>query len=90
MNFEWDDVKSSSNLEKHGISFESASRLWEDPQKLEVAARCIDEPRYAIIAQYKEKIWTVIYTLRNGRIRIISARRAREQEETHYYENQNI
>ena len=87
MNFEWDAVKSSYNLEKHGMSFESAPNLWEDPHKLEVVARCVDEPRYAVLSQYNGKIWIAIYTIRSENIRIISIRRARKQEETHYYEN---
>ncbi len=87
MNYEWDAMKSSHNLEKHGISFEFASRLWKDPHKLEVVARCVDEPRYAMIAQYEGQIWIAIYTIRAEKIRIISIRKARKQEEAHYYEN---
>lgn len=34
MVFEWDDVKAESNFQKHGIQFETAAKVFYDPQKL--------------------------------------------------------
>ena len=37
--FEFDPVKSASNLVKHGIDFASAQALWHDPDRMEIPAR---------------------------------------------------
>jgi len=84
MEFEYDPRKSASNLEKHGIDFEQAKGLWQDARALFVTARSTDEERFAVVAQLGEKSWTCIFTLRDQRIRIISARRARNEEEERY------
>ncbi|MBE9019368.1 BrnT family toxin [Chroococcidiopsidales cyanobacterium LEGE 13417] len=80
MEFEFDEAKSQSNREKHGIDFVEAQELWEDPQRLEILARTEDEPRYLAIGKIKEKHWSAVMTYRNEKIRIISVRRARKEE----------
>jgi uncharacterized protein len=80
MEFEFDEIKSQSNREKHGIDFVEAQELWEDPQRLEIPARTEDEPRYLAIGKIKEKHWSAVMTYRNEKIRIISVRRARKEE----------
>ena len=80
MNFEWDDNKSSSNKKKHGIDFEDAKRLWDDPSRVDIRASFSDEERFIIIGKIGSKIWTAIYTIRGDSIRIISVRRARNKE----------
>jgi uncharacterized DUF497 family protein len=84
MEFEYDPRKSASNLRKHGIDFEQAKELWLDARALIVTARITDEERFAVVAQFGEKIWTCIFTIRDERIRIISTRRARNEEEERY------
>ncbi|WP_082829716.1 BrnT family toxin [Ectothiorhodospira sp. BSL-9] len=42
--FEYDPFKSQLNLEKHGIDFEDAQELWQDPDVVEIDAKTIDEP----------------------------------------------
>lgn len=84
MDFEYDPGKSRSNLRKHGIDFAGAQALWDDPRALVVAARSIDEERFAIIAEFHGKIWTGIFTVRGSRIRIFSVRRSRDEEEEKY------
>lgn len=37
--FEFDEEKSLSNLEKHGIDFHSAQELWKDPDIVEIQAK---------------------------------------------------
>lgn len=78
--FEFDDYKSRSNLEKHGIDFITAQRLWEDSNLLEIPAKTIDEPRYLIIGRIKNKHWSSVVTYRGHNIRIISVRRSRKEE----------
>ena len=81
MEFEYDPAKSEANKQKHGIDFERAKELWRDANRAEFVARLSDEPRLGLIAGLDDKLWTTIYTLREDRARIISVRRARENEE---------
>ncbi|MBW2690792.1 MAG: BrnT family toxin [Deltaproteobacteria bacterium] len=78
--FQYDSNKSRSNLKKHGIDFEQAQVLWDDPSLLRVAARSDDEPRFLIIARINEQHWSAIVTDRENEIRIISVRRSRTAE----------
>lgn len=78
--FEFDERKSQGNLRKHGIDFVDAQALWNDPDLVEIPARTIDEPRFLIIGQIKEKHWSAVVTPRGSSIRIISVRRSRIEE----------
>jgi hypothetical protein len=89
MKFQWDDLKSQSNLEKHGIDFKAASELWVDPNRVEIQAPYPLENRHVLIGRIGKKLWAAIYTLRADEVRIISVRRARKKE-TRLYEEQNI
>ena len=90
MEFEYDPVKSEANKQKHGIDFECAKELWRDANRAEFVARFSDEPRLGLIAGLDDKLWTTIYTLRGDRARIISVRRARENEEAIYNDGTRI
>ena len=71
MEIEWDSEKATSNLQKHGVSFEEASTALLDPLALAQSARA--------------RLLTVIYTLRRpDRIRLISARKATRKEANYY------
>ncbi len=85
MDFEYDPAKSVTNKAKHGIDFDEAQSLWQDPWLLEVPARTTDEPRFIVIGKIDEKHWTAVCTPRGNAVRIISVRRARK-EEIGYYE----
>ena len=78
--FEYDEEKSNTNSENHGIDFIEAQKLWEDPGLLEIPARTQDEERFLVIGKIEEKQWSGIITYRNKNIRIISVRRSREEE----------
>ena len=78
--FEFDPEKSRTNKAKHGIDFEEAGSLWEDPHLAEVPARSTDEPRFAAIGRIGARFWTAICTHREPCIRIISVRRSRNEE----------
>ena len=80
MKFEFDATKSMSNLTKHGISFNDAKQAWKDPKLLLIRATQISEERWIAIASLEGKHWSVVFTYRDGRIRIISARRSRARE----------
>ena len=55
MEFEFDARKSASNLAKHGIDFEGAKKLWDDPNLLEIPAITEDEPRWLLIGKIAGK-----------------------------------
>ena len=80
MEFEFDVRKSRSNKKKHGIDFDEAQRLWDDPDVIVVSARTADEPRFLIVGMIGKLHWSGIITLRGDRVRIISVRRSREEE----------
>jgi uncharacterized DUF497 family protein len=78
--FEFDEAKSRSNLEKHGMDFVQAQELWKDPDLIEIPAKTTDEPRSLIIGRLGDKHWSAVITHRNENIRIISVRRSRLEE----------
>ena len=80
MQFEFDPLKSKNNKKKHGIDFAEAQALWEDPDLLEIPARTADEQRFLVIGKIAEKHWSGVITYRSENIRIISVRRARDEE----------
>ena len=84
MRFEYDPVKSQSNLSKHRIDFEEAQLLWQDIYRIELQANSTVEPRSIIIGKIAGKHWSAIVTYRDKTIRIISVRRARQSEVSLY------
>ncbi|HNX76331.1 MAG TPA: BrnT family toxin [Candidatus Rifleibacterium sp.] len=87
--FEFDQIKSISNLKKHGIDFVQAQKLWNDADLLEIPAKTSDEPRFLLIGRINQKHWSAIITYRQGNIRVISVRRSRK-EEVDLYESEKI
>lgn len=84
MEFEFDLQKSKLNKPKHGIDFEQARELWNDPDCIGFPAKSEDEDRFALLAMLKGKLWVAFYTYRDEKIRIISTRRARTNERNLY------
>ena len=87
MKFEYDSIKSDTNRHKHGIDFESAQYLWRDPNALQIQAKSDTEERHALIASIDTIVWIAFFTYRRDVIRIISVRRARDNEKRIYYES---
>ena len=88
MKFEYDDNKSRINEEKHGIDFVEAQDLWNDEYALVIPANATgEETRYALISRLKQKCFVAIFTMREHVFRIISVRRCRKNEESHYEDN---
>jgi hypothetical protein len=90
MKFEWDESKKISNLEKHGISFEEAKTVFDNP-----LAAIFDDPQHSI-GEIREiiighsnqnQLLLVSFTERAGVIRIISARLATRKEGENYEQN---
>ena len=84
--FEYDENKSQINLSKHGINFNDAQLLWDDPDLVEIPAKNAgNEIRFLVIGLINFKHWSAIITYRNKNIRIMSVRRSRI-EEVNFYE----
>lgn len=91
MEFEWDPDKATLNQQKHGISFEESTVIW-DGVHVDVPniARSDDgEKRNATMGWVGSKLYVVIWTKRGRRIRLISVRRARSHEEETFEKIQN-
>ena len=85
--FEFDSTKSAANKAKHGIDFEEAQALWDDGDVVMLPSRYPHEVRFLAIGEIGAKLWTAIFTLRKDGIRLISVRRARQEEADVYEEN---
>ena len=80
MGFEYDQEKNAENKRKHGIDFDEAQALWDDPTLVEVPARKTDEPRVLVVGRIDGTHWSAVITHRGGNIRLISVRRSRKEE----------
>jgi hypothetical protein len=80
MEFEFDIKKSSANKIKHGIDFNEAQALWDDPDYIEVPSKTVDETRFLVIGKISGTYWSAVGTYRTDSIRIISVRRSRKEE----------
>lgn len=85
--FEWDDKKNEANQKKHGISFEDAKEVFNDRNRIQYITNRGNERRYVTVGKVIKFIVAVVYTVRSGLLRIISARQARKREIHHYLEN---
>jgi uncharacterized protein len=84
--FEWDERKRQPNLAKHGIDFASAARIfdgrvveWDDSR------RDYGEQRRLVLGLAGQTVLLVVYTRREGKRRLISARKASPDERKTYY-----
>jgi hypothetical protein len=85
--FVWNDKKARDNRRKHGVSFEEACEVFFDPFRQGGDASDNFEDRQFVIGfSLKRRILFVVYTERGERIRIISARKATNEERTIYEE----
>jgi uncharacterized protein len=86
MGFEWDEAKNLANQEKHGISFELASEIFDGVCVFKVDNRFdYAEERRLVLGCIENFILLVVYTPRKEMRRIISARLANKEERRVYY-----
>ena len=94
MRYEWDENKNDSNLEKHGLSFETASLVFDDPNALSIPDRIENgEERWQTIGMIENIVIVMVaHTIKleadaqEEIIRIISARKATRAERQEYEE----
>jgi uncharacterized protein len=89
LTFEWDEAKSRENQKKHKVGFDEGKTIFNDPFLLTFSD--IDTPdaedRFVNIGlSIRDRILVLIHTERQGRIRIISCRKASVRERRHYEE----
>ncbi|UXE59581.1 MAG: BrnT family toxin [Woronichinia naegeliana WA131] len=87
--FEWDEQKAERNQAKHSVSFEFATRAFDDENRVTVIdnRRDYGETRYITLAKIDNRLYVVAFTLRSSIIRLISARKANNKEAKRYENN---
>jgi uncharacterized DUF497 family protein len=89
MKYEWDLAKASANLSKHGVSFDEAKTVFDDPLYIDFydPDHSDEEHRYIIIGQSQQgRKLMVSYTERDDTVRIISSREVTKAERKEYEE----
>jgi uncharacterized DUF497 family protein len=89
LNFEWDDDKAKANKKKHKVSFEEASTVFGDPLSRTIfdPLHSDEEDRFIILGESnRRRLLVVVFTDRDDRIRVISARIATRRERQDYEE----
>jgi uncharacterized protein len=88
-NFEWDEAKATDNYTKHGVSFETAIRVFDDVFAIERLDDREDygEDRYSVLGMVDGRLLYVAFTVREGITRIISARGAEPYERRQCHED---
>jgi uncharacterized protein len=84
--FEWDDRKAKWNDRRHGVSFEIARLVFNDPNAIDRLDLHELEDRQLITGLVGDVLLTVCFVERRHRKRIISARKATLREQNEYNE----
>jgi uncharacterized DUF497 family protein len=90
LQFEWDKRKEKTNIKKHGVSFEEAQAVFYDENAIQFfdPDHSDDEDRFILLGiSFKLRILVVCHCFREDEeiIRIISARKADDDEENEYW-----
>ncbi|PYM70785.1 MAG: hypothetical protein DME10_18610 [Candidatus Rokuibacteriota bacterium] len=81
MGLEWDQRKSAANLRQHGIGFADAATVLHDDYAITIPEEGPDEGRFVTTGMDAlGRVLVVVYTWRENRVRIISARAATSRE----------
>lgn len=89
MEFKWDKKKAARNLADHGVSFDEAKTVFDDPLYVDFydPDHSIDEHRFIIMGQSQQgRLLMASYTERRGTTRLISARELTPAERRKYEE----
>lgn len=86
IDFEWDENKNKSNLEKHGLDFNDAKDVFKDKENnvTDDVRKDYGEDRFKVVGKVKDLVLAVIFTVRDTVTRIISARSANRKEKEDY------
>ncbi len=87
MQFEWDENKRRTNLQKHGVDFVDAVKIFAGfTVTLQDDRFQYDENRFITFGMLKGRVVAVLHTERQNRIRLISIRKATRNERKAYFE----
>jgi hypothetical protein len=89
LTFEWDEIKARENLKKHKVAFEEGKTIFNDPFLLtfpDINTSDAEERYVNIGLSVRDRVLVLIHTQRQGKIRIISCRKASARERRHYEE----
>lgn len=91
MEFEWDDAKDRANRAKHGIGLAFGALVLADPDVLSVVddRRDYSEARTISLGAVAGRVYLVVHTRRNERVRIIGVRKANVREQERYHQDQD-
>lgn len=87
--FVWDKGNESKNFEKHSVAQQEIEETFFDPQKklLQDKFHSGSEDRYILLGQTRQRrLLFVVFTIRNRRVRVISARDLKKKERPLYEE----
>ena len=84
--FVWDEAKRKSNLKKHGLDFEDAHVVYDNPDKCTYDSHRPGERRLMdlAVAFIQGRVLALIYTERGDDVRVISFRLASREEREQY------
>jgi uncharacterized DUF497 family protein len=89
MEFKWDDKKAAANLADHGVSFDEAKTVFDDPLYVDFydPDHSYDEHRFLVVGESRHgRLLIVSYTERGDAVRLISAREVTLAERKAYEE----
>ena len=86
MQYEWDEAKRQSNIQKHGIDFLGIEKVFAG-QTITILDDRIDygEPRFVTVGLLQDRVVVIAHTETDKVIRIISIRKATKNEEIRYF-----
>jgi uncharacterized DUF497 family protein len=85
MEIDWDEAKDAANRRKHGLPLAAAARLdWNAGIRDEDRRSDYGERRWTVTAPIVGRLHVCVYTLRKGRVRIISLWKANARERRNY------
>ena len=86
MQFEWDEAKNTENIRKHRIDFADVPAMFDGPMLIELDERMdYGEERWSGMGFLRHRVAVVVWTERqNDVVRIISARKANQYEQTRF------
>ena len=86
--FEWDENKATSNIAKHGVSFDAAALAMRDVSAVDFEDLVVPGNLVTLAATPDGRIFYIVTTESSGRIRIISARDVSRHERRLYEEGE--
>ena len=88
MKYQWDKIKATSNLQKHGIEFADAVSVFSDELAITIPDNRFDKERFVTIGMdVFGRILVIVFTWRSEDIRLIAARLAERRERKQYEED---